>query len=681
MKYAKYLIAVFASGCLSPVFAQSSTNPLLIQSNNPIAFNLVDAPVIRQAVSEIIQRSKIRVNKMIALVQPGSGPGNTLEVFDRMSADITDLQMKLQLISNTYTQDSIRLAAEEGNQEVQDYVTALNLNEPLYKTLKTYADLSSGTLKPNQQKFLAEQIQYFENNGMKLDSASRAGLQHIQDRITEMGIAFDHNIATSVDSIVFSPKELDGVPESRKTNWKRPDGQWVVYVNTPNYNDLTTFASLDDTRQKIYIRYNNRGYPENIRVLDSLLYYRNLYAQKLGYSSYAAYALTTKMAANPQTVWNFEYDLVSKLKPGLTRDLDDLRRIKKQMSPGGVDTLYAWDINYYNNIRLETQYHLNPEEVREYFEMNQTIQGMFEVYHRLFGITVKETRGLPTWYRKVRSFDMYVGTKQVGRFYFDLYPRKNKYTHFACFPTSIGRMVNGKEILPVATLVCNFPEGGPGVPTLLNHSDVVVLFHEFGHLVADMVGRSDLISQPYTLKGDFVEAPSQFLENFCWQYQSLKIFAKNYKTGAVLPESLFNKMKATENVLGAYLATRQFFLGMIDFTFEDKYDSIRSMDLNAVVKSLWAVNQIPYPEGAHFIASFTHLNGYGANYYGYQWSKVFAKDIFSVFEKNGVMDAATGLRYRKEILEVAGSLQEMDLLRHFLGRDPNSEAYMKAMGL
>ena len=276
---------------------------------------------------------------------------------------------------------------------------------------------------------------------------------------------------------------------------------------------------------------------------------------------------------------------------------------------------------------------------------------------------------------------MYVGNKKVGSFYFDLYPRQNKYTHFACFAISEANPTLSNGILPVAALICNFPEAAAGQPTLLSHQDVIILFHEFGHLVANMVVRSDLITQPASLKADFVEAPSQFLENFCWQYASLKLFAKNYKTGVVLPESLYNKIKESEHVMDGLNYTTQVYYGMIDFTFEDKYDSIRGMDLTAVTKSLYRIRQIPFPDGTHMIAAFTHLNVYGANYYGYLWSRVFAQDIFSVFEKNGVMDPATGERYRKEILEVAGSQQEMDLLRHFLGREPNSEAFMRSIGL
>jgi thimet oligopeptidase len=681
MRSIKYLFQCILTFTAISAFSQTPSNILLVHSNDPIAFDKVDAGTIRQAVAQLIQLSDTRVKAIVSSVRPGSGSGSTLAAYDELSYDINDLGMKLGLISQTYVSDSVRDAANDGSQALSDYGTTLILNEPLYKTFKAYAAGSLESLKPNQQKYVKEQIRIFENNGMKLDSTGRRELQTISDRFTMLGLEFDKNIGTSRDSIVYSESDLAGVPDNLKLKWKRPQGDYVIFINTPNSIDIARYAISDATRRQMLLKYNNRAYPKNIKVLDSLLYYRQQYALKLGYNSYAAYALTDKMAGYPQAVWKFEDNLVEKLTPNVTSDIASLRAIKHQMHPELPDTIFAWDIQYYKKQLLDQKYQLNTDEIKEYFEMSQTISGMFEVYHRLFGITVKETFGLPTWYNKVRSFEMYVGAKKVGSFYFDLYPRQNKFTHFACFGISSGNMNAGKEILPVAALICNFPEAAKGEPILLNHSDVTVLFHEFGHLVAAMVVRSDLASQPNSLKADFVEAPSQFLENFCWQYPSLKLFAKNYKTGAVLPESLFNKMKATEHVLDGISYMQQVYYGMIDFTFEDRYDSIRGKDLTSVTKNLYRVLQLPFPEGTHMIAAFTHLSGYGANYYGYLWSRVFAQDIFSVFEKNGVMDPATGERYRKEILEVAGSEQEMDMLRKFIGREPNSEAFMKSMGL
>ncbi|MEJ0080181.1 MAG: M3 family metallopeptidase, partial [Puia sp.] len=482
----------------TPAYSQPPVkeNPLLIHSNNPIAWNNVNANVIRNAVEQVVQLSDQRVKNIVGTVKPGTGPGSTLVALDHLFYDIYDLDMKMQLISNSSPSDSTRNAAERGDQVLTDYQTALSLNEPLYKTIKAYNSQSGPSLKPNQKKFIQEQIQYLENNGMKLDSVDRKELQAIKDKITLLGIEFDRNIGTSRDSLRFSETDLQGIPDNLKLKWKRPDGEYILYINAPNAEDISKYAVSDATRRQMYYRYNNRAYPKNIAVLDSLLYYRKQYAGKLGYNSYAAYKLTDKMAGIPQAVWNFEYGLAEKLAPKVTSDLASIRGIKHQMHPELPDTIFAWDVEYYKNILLDTKYKLNTDEVKEYFEMNQTISGMFETYHRLFGITVKETFGLPTWYSKVRTFEMYVGNRKVGSFYFDLYPRQNKYTHFACFAISEANPTTSNEILPVAALLCNFPEAADGEPTLLSHQDVIILFHEFGHLVANMVVRSDLITQP-----------------------------------------------------------------------------------------------------------------------------------------------------------------------------------------
>jgi len=208
------------------------------------------------------------------------------------------------------------------------------------------------------------------------------------------------------------------------------------------------------------------------------------------------------------------------------------------------------------------------------------------------------------------------------------------------------------------------------------------MFHEFGHLIHFLLCHPAISSQyAFAVKGDFVEAPSQFLENFCWNYDCLKLFAKNYKTGAIMPKSLFDKMKTAQNAGVAIQYIRQVSLAKLDFTYEDRYNSIKDKGIDQVEKDLWTLNQTPYPEGSHFICGFTHLNSYGANYYGYLWSKVYAQDIFSIFEKHGVLDQATGVRYRKEILQEGAQEDEMAMLRHFLGREPNSAAFLKSLGI
>ncbi len=664
-------------------FSEVMPNLLLVHSNSPILFDKVNATIIRDAVKTVIYISDQRIQRLIGETKGKQTVENTLMGYDELQYDISDLLNKLGTIKEVYVDDSSRNAAELGSDQLSIYYSNLILNEKLYNNLKQYSESENAkTLNASQKKFVKDMLISFEKNGMKISAVGRKSLEEINTKIIDLGSAFGKNIAESKDSVEFTEADLKGVPAEDLKGWKRANGKYMVYVNGPNSIKIGQYAESDFARHTIYNHYNNRAYPQNISVLDSLFYYRNKLALQLGFKSYAEYALVDKMAKTPANVWAFETDLKTKLAPLVTKDLAELKAIKHQLQPNSTDSIFAWDISYYTKQLLDSKYQLNTDEVKEYFELNNTIKGMFTVYEKLFNLEIKETKSLPIWYSKVRSFEMYKENKLIGMFYFDLFPRQNKYTHFECSPISQYRNANGVEVLPVSALICNFPEGNILNPSLLNHSDVITLFHEFGHLVHSLLGRSDIVAQgPFNVKGDFVEAPSQFLENWCWEYASLKLFAKNYKTGAILPESLFNKMKQAQLVNSGIANMRQAYLGTIDFTYEDNYALTKKEGVTQIAKSLFSLNQIPYPEGSNFICSFGHLNGYGANYYGYLWSKVFAQDMFSVFQKNGVMDNATGIRYRKTILEKGATEEEIDLLRSFLGREPNSEAFLKSLGI
>jgi thimet oligopeptidase len=682
MKIIYKLMLLSLIACIS-ITGYSQTNPLLVHSNEPIRFDKITAAVIKQAVKDLEATSDMRVKKIVSIPASGKTTANTLMAFDELLYDLGDLAQKLSVIASTYQNDSSRDAANEEAGNLGNYSNDLFLNEGLYNAMKTYSTSAMAKgLRPNQKKFIRETIIAFEKNGMKLDAPGRKELQALNEKLINLGIEFDRNIAEYKDSVKFTEADLAGVAENTKKPWKRSDGNYIVYVNGPNAIEVTSNATNSETRHTMLLHYNNRAYPKNIKTLDSLFFYRNVFAKKLGFRSYAEYATVDKMSGSPAKVWSFEYDLKNKLAPNVTKELKELSALKQQYEPGADTQLKEWDMAYYRKKLLDTKYKVNTDEVKEYFEMNNTLKGMFRVYEKLFNLRIEERKDVPVWYEKVKSYVMYKDGKKIGYFYLDLFPRPNKYTHFACFSMSNYRMSGGQEILPVSTLICNFPEGNASEPSLLYHSDVVTLFHEFGHLVHSMLGRSDIATQgPFAVKGDFTEAPSQFLENWVWEYESLKLLAKHYKTGAVLPKALFDKMKASQYAGVASQYIRQVYFGMLDFTYEDKYDSIKGMDIVQVSKDLGAMTQLPFTEGTHFITAFGHLNGYAANYYGYLWSKVFAEDMFSVFKRKGVMDPKTGLRYRKEILEKASTKEEMDMLRAFLGREPNSDAFLKALGL
>jgi len=663
------------------VQAQNKTvNILLRHDNKPIDFTKINDATIKEAVAVVIKSSDEKIKNIVAAKTQTIT--NTLLAFDNLQYELADLSMKIGLIQSTYSDNKIREAAYSESEKISVYSSNIGLNEPLYKALKKFSNQKGLVLTLKQKKYLSEVILSFEKNGMKLSAADRKPLEEINNQLIKLGNAFDKNIAESKDSLTFTELELKGIDAETLQSWKRPNGKYVVYVNGPNVIKITDNAENAKTRKAFGLRYNNRAYPQNIAVLDSLLYYRNVYAKKLGFSSYAAYSLIDKMAAKPENVWAFENDLIKKLTPLVTDEIKTLTAFKKEVSPTESDTLQSWDFAYYSKKMLNAKYKLDNDEVKKYFEMNNTLAGMFKVYETLLDIQIKPVTNMPVWDSKVKTYEIWSEGKKMGSFYLDLFPRANKYTHFACFPMSQYLKKGTVEILPQAALICNFPEGTANEPSLLPHNNVVTMFHEFGHLVHWLLGHPAIASQnSFGIKGDFVEAPSQFLENWCWEYDALKLFAKHYKTGETLPKELFDKMKQTQRVNVGSFYIRQVSLGLIDFTYEDKYEETKQKGVVKVFKEITSLNQMPFDDNNHMICSFGHLSGYGANYYGYLWSKVYAQDMFSVFKKNGVMDTATGIKYRREILEKGSTAPEIEMVEKFLGRKPNSDAFLESLGI
>ncbi|RYD92612.1 MAG: hypothetical protein EOP54_20530, partial [Sphingobacteriales bacterium] len=339
-----------------PCYAQpdKTANPLLVHSNAPVQFKNVTAKVIRDASAQAISKANTLVQQIVEVPAGGKTFANTMMVFDEVNYALSDLQSKVYLIASTYSDDSTRNAAiaEAGNLDI--FFKNLYLNEGLYKAIKSYSTVAA-LLRPDQQKFLNETVFSFEKNGMKLNKDDRSTLSAINEKITTLGLQFDKNIAEWNDSLVFTAAQLKGVPAEFLTKWKKGKDRYVVSTITSNYSAVVENADNEDIRKSMYMRYMSRAYPGNVQVLDSLLYYRDKYAKKLGFTTYAEYALADKMAAKPANVWSFENDLISKLTPNVTKELATLGQVKTQ-GGAGSPVINQWDMAYYNKKLLNQKY-------------------------------------------------------------------------------------------------------------------------------------------------------------------------------------------------------------------------------------------------------------------------------------------------------------------------------------
>lgn len=660
-----------------------SKNPFFQEFNSIIDFTSIEGSDVTEA-SELIQKKvDLLIEDILSVKDSKRTFENTMLALDDLYSVFSNVSSSLYLMAYTHPDSVIRSNAQTVNVELSRYGNKLSLNEGLYKAMKSYSKSDEAkNLTGYKKKFLIESVAEAERNGFALSKEDRDKLKLINDEIAEIGNKFNQNIAAYKDFLILDEKEMDGMSDDYKSARRQEDGAYKIDLSYPSYIPFMKYCTSENARKALFMKYNNRATSENIDVLQELLKKRQKMANLLGYRSYAAYRLEDRMAKTPENVWDFETKLKNDLAEKALLDYEEVLGVKKSKIEDAKE-LNSWESSYYKNILLEEKYDLDAELVKEYFALDDVLEGLFTVTQTIFDLEYKEVVNASVWHDDVKMYEVFQDGKLKGRFYLDLHPRDDKYGHAACFGTIRGKSTPKGYQIPTATLVCNFPRGTEDKPALMPHGQVETFFHEFGHVLHHMVTTADLISQSGTsVARDFVEAPSQIFENWAWNYDALKLFSKHYKTKEVLPKALFNKMLAAKNVNSGRDATRQVLLGTYDMILHDKYDPNGSVTTTDVLRDLYAEFNLPsYVEGTQFQAAFGHLNGYGSGYYGYMWSKVYAQDMFSVFEENGILDKKTGIRYRDIIMANGSSENELELVKEFLGREPNNKAFLKELGL
>ena len=689
LKLILILIAFVCSAALaiddSKVEDKSESNPLFIEFNETILFSDLSVDYINEATESSISVARESLEMLYDIPKEKRTFDNTMVELDNIYNSASNVYGCVYLMGSVHPDDDIRNQALESRSQFAKFFNEIQLDENLYRSVKDYSESAEAKkLTGYKAKFVKETVEDFERNGFALSEEKREVLKVINDKISDLSLFFQKNISSVDDVLIVEETDMGGLQEDYIKSHKTDDGKYKIDLSYPSYRPFMKYSKSDASRKELYKMFRNRAAAENLEILNKVLMLRKQMAELLGYKTYAEYRVEDRMAKSPLTVWDFENDLIDKVKEKAVLDYAELLDIKRSaVNDESVDVIQPYEASFYNNILLKEKYDLDQNLVKEYFATDDVIDGLFQIAQFLFEVDFEEVSTPSAWQDGVRFYNVIQNGKVISHFYMDLYPRANKYSHAACFPMIGGKVTENGYQKPVATLVCNFPPPTEDMPSLLSHSEVKTFFHEFGHVLHNVLTQTELSSHSGTsVARDFVEAPSQIFENWTWNYESLKLFARHYKTGEVLPIDLYEKMLAAKNV-GSGLATlQQIYYGLLDFTLHDKYDPTSTEPTTEIVKNLQnEITLYPFLDGTHMQASFGHLMGYAAGYYGYLWSKVYAQDMFSVFELNGVMDQSIGVRYRDIILARGGSKDELEMVVEFLDRTPNQDAFLRSLGL
>lgn len=575
---------------------------------------------------------------------------------------------------------ALRAASVDCDQKVTNFWVEFSSNPDVYATAKSLADKNAGA-SADDRRLIALYVEFSKQSGGALDSTTRRHTTALFKRLYDL--QRDFSIATSSDSttILVTPAGIAGFPPQLVATLKRtPDSSYILPVNSATSALVMRSATNSDTRER-YARAEARiGGPANVSRLSLALVLRDSIAHLMGVPNWATYQLQTKTAKTPARVLAFLNEIGTNLLPKARAEHAERAALKK--ASGDATPYRPWDYSFYGTLLRKQKYNIDEQEVREYFPVDRVVSGVLDIYSRLLGVRFAEIVPADAWAPGVREFAVSdsASGQTLGLIYLDLFPRPNKYNHFANWGLrSRIAKPDGTTDKTISVIVGNWPTPEPGKQALLSHGNVITFFHEFGHMMAGTLATSTYATN-LSLRQDFVEAPSQMLENWMWQPEVLSLVSRNVKTGQPLPKSLIDRMIAAKHLSDGISGTAQVFYSMYDMTLAASPPTI---DVSETWRTLFPklTGSEAVPDGIPE-ANFGHLmGGYDAGYYGYLWSRVYAQDLFTRFEKEGILSPKTGAAYRRLILEPGGLREPDELLQAFLGRPLDYEAFYRDMGI
>jgi Zn-dependent oligopeptidase len=673
MKHALFLLVL-------PSVASAAPLPFIPAST--LRYELTAAELMEDCRS-----AKKRAESSLEAVARMPAGGRTFEntpwALDQIAAELSDETASDTFLKYVSISSTVRDAGNECETLLGQFSADMYSREDLYRALKEYAP-EGAALTGEAKRLIDKELLDFKRSGLELPEEKRRAVTDLRKKIVELESAFGKNINEYKDSATFDESELDGLPEDFVARLEKVDGKYKVGLDYPDYFPFMDNCANSASRRVMEAKYNNRASRQNLPVLAEVLALRLKAANLLGYPTHGHFILEDRMAKDPKTVAAFISRLRRKLVIPGADELATLRSLKSVFEGSASDGRFnVWDWRYYDNQLKKAKYAVDSRRIREYFPADYVTEQMLVVYQKLLGLKFRRIEDAAAWHPDVKLFEIVdaAGGEPLAYFYLDLFPREGKYKHAAAFPLIAGRQLpDGRYQKPVSSMVANFDRSTKDRPSLLTHAEVDTLFHEFGHIMHQTLTKSRYgrFSGSATAR-DFVEAPSQMLENWVWEREVLQSLSGHYLDHSKkLPDEILGKMLAARNVNSGLVNLRQLMYASLDQFYHGTPPSDTTAAFARLAKD---IAMIPMSEGTHPEASIGHLMGYDAGYYGYLWSKVYAEDMFSRFKADGVLNPDLGRRYRTEILERGSSRDEMESLKAFLGREPSEEAFLESIGL
>lgn len=616
---------------------------------------------------------------------------NTFAAYDAITAKVGEAYQIISTVAESSVDAAMRDTANETTVKLQEWSVGLDYRADLYGVLKAFAD-TKPTLDREEQRLVDELMRNYRRAGLALPAAERVEVERLRKDLAALNTQFAININEARAPFDFTADELAGVPQSflDSPNVKQADGRYRVMANvTWHYQAIMESADHADVRRRVLTARYQLAREKNTPVLAKLVVLRADIAHRLGYATWADYQTETRMAGSGAAALKFENDLVAGLQPKFDAEVATLRQLKAESTGKADVTLELSDVGYYTNKLKKQRYAVDAEALRVYFPYQATLDGMFAIYQKIFGLKFTAVEPPYVWAAGVQLYvvqDSATGVP-MGAFYLDMFPREGKFNHFACFPQKVGGVqADGRYELPVAALLCNFPAPSADKPSLLKHSDVETLFHEFGHVMHGMLSRSRFVTQTgFSVPQDFVEAPSQMLENWVWDKAVLDTFAADYRDPSKkIPAATIEALVAARQATEGYFTRRQLAIGSLDLALHTlSADAAWLADVAKIVNDTTARVSLPPPPDTFWGAFIGHLAGYDAGYYGYLWAKVIAIDMASAFKSapGGFLDETVGRRLRDEVYGAAHTRDVSESVEKFLGRPRSQEPFLEYVGI